>query len=427
MAQFVTAQEAVQHIHSGDRVLLAHSVGEPQHLVKAMMENYEAYENVEICHMLALGSCPYCAPDMEKHFWHNSLFAGPGSRKAVSEGRADFTPNFFFESPRLFYQGDIPVDVALITLSPPDERGWCSYGVTVDYTKAVTECAKVVIAQINTHMPRTFGDSLVHIDDIDFAVAYDEELFHPADPKSGALEQQIGQHCASLIQDGACLQLGIGGIPDAVLSLLTDKNDLGIHSEMLMTGSLKLLEQGNINNRRKQFHKDVSVVTFLYGSEALYQYAHQNPKVEVYPVDYVNHPMNIAKNDNMVSLNSAISVDFMGQVCADSMSAQRHHSGAGGFVDFVRGASLSKGGISIIAMPSTAAGGTVSRISAQFEAGRPVTLSRFESHYIVTEYGIANMRGKSLRQRARSLIEIAHPKFRDGLREDFAAMFHQNP
>lgn len=425
MAKFVTAKEAVKQIKSGDRVVLAHSVGEPQHLVNAMMENRAAYSRVEICHMLALGPCDYCKPGMEKHFWHNSLFSGPGSRKAVSEARADFTPNFFFESPRLFYSGELPIDVAMITISPPDARGYCSYGVTVDYTKAAAECAKLVIAQVNRHMPRTYGDSLVHIDDIDFAVEYDEELFHPAAPKSGEIEQRIGANCASLIQDDACLQLGIGGIPDAVLGFLTNKNDLGIHSEMLMTGSLSLLKNGNINNTKKQFHKGVSVVTFLYGSEELYEYAHQNPKVEVHPVDYVNNPMNIAKNDNAVSINSAVSVDYMGQVCADTISASQHHSGAGGFVDFIRGASFSKNGISIIAMPSTAAGGSASRIVPAFEAGRPVSLSRFESHYIVTEYGIANMRGKSLRQRARSLIAISHPTFHDQLKEAFAHNFKE--
>lgn len=425
MAKFVTAKEAVQQIHSGDRVVLAHSVGEPQHLVNAMMDNYQNYENVEICHMLALGTCKYCAPGMEQHFWHNSLFSGPGSRKAVSEARADFTPNFFFESPRLFYSGEIPIDVAMITVSPPDERGYCSYGVTVDYTKAAAECAKIVIAQVNAHMPRTYGDTLIHLDDIDFAVTYDEELFHPAAPKSGEIEQRIGAHCAGLIRDGACLQLGIGGIPDAVLGFLTDKNDLGIHSEMLMTGSLTLLKNGNINNVKKQLHPGVSVVTFLYGSEELYDYAHRNPKIEVHAVDYVNNPLNIAKNDNMVSINSAVSVDFMGQVCADTIGAKQHHSGAGGFVDFIRGASFSKNGISIIAMPSTAAGGTASRIVPQFEAGRPVTLSRFESHYIVTEYGIANMRGKTIRQRARNLIEISHPAFRDQLKAAFEENFRQ--
>lgn len=423
MAQFVTAQEAVKHIKSGDRVALAHSVGEPQHLVNAMVENYKAYETVEVCHMLALGPCKYCEPGMEKHFWHNSLFSGPGSRMAVSEARADFTPNFFFESPRLFSSGVLPIDVALITVSPPDDRGYCSYGVTVDYTKSIAEKAGLVIAQVNQWMPRTYGDTLIHLDDIDFAVPFDEPLFYLPKTSSSEIEVQIGAHCASLIRDGACLQLGIGAIPNAVLSYLGDKNDLGIHSEMLMDGILPLIDHGNVNNSQKVLHKGVSVVTFLYGSEDLYQYAHNNPKVEVYPVDYVNNPLVIAKNPNMVSINSAISVDFMGQVAADTVSAQRHHSGAGGFVDFIRGASFSEGGISIIAMPSTAAGGKASRIVAEFEAGRPVTLSRFESHYIVTEYGIADMRGRSLRERAHSLIEIAHPEFRDELKEQFEQRF----
>ncbi len=423
MANYVTAKEAVSHIQSGDRVVLAHSVGEPQHLVQAMMDNYAAYRNVEICHMLALGPCPYCAPEMAGHFRHNSLFAGPGSRKAVTEARAEFTPNFFFESPRLFRSGALPVDVAMITVSPPDEKGFCTYGVTVDYTKAATESAKIVIAQVNKWMPRTFGDSLIHMDDIDFAVCYDEPLFYLPPTESSEVEVQIGAHCASLIRDGACLQLGIGAIPNAVLAYLNEKNDLGIHSEMLMDGILPLIEKGNVNNSRKLLHKDVSVVTFLYGSESLYQYANNNPGIEVYPVDYVNNPMVIAKNPDVVSINSAISVDFMGQVCADTVSASRHHSGAGGFVDFIRGASFSEGGISIIAMPSTAAGGTASRITPELEAGRPVTLSRFESHYIVTEYGIADMRGRSLSERARSLIEIAHPSFRDSLKEAYEKKF----
>jgi 4-hydroxybutyrate CoA-transferase len=425
MAKYVTAQEAVTHIKSGDRVVLAHSVGEPQHLVNAMVDNYQAYQNVEVCHMLALGPCKYCAPCMEGHFIHNSLFAGPGSRKAVSEARADFTPNFFFESPKLFYKGDIPIDVAMITVSPPDEHGYCSYGITVDYTKAAAESATIVIAQVNQWMPRTYGDTLIHIDDIDFAVEYDEPLFYLPKVKSSNIEEKIGAYCASLIGDGACLQLGIGAIPNAVLGYLGEKNDLGVHSEMLMDGILPLIEKGNVNNSRKKIHKGVSVVTFLYGSENLYQYANNNPRIKVYPVDYVNNPIIIAKNPNVVSINSAISVDFMGQVSADTVSSERHHSGAGGFVDFIRGASFSDGGISIIAMPSTAAGGSASRIVSEFEAGRPVTLSRFESHYIVTEYGIANMRGHTLRDRARNLIQISHPDFRDQLKEAFEKKFRQ--
>ena len=249
MAKFVTAQEAVQYIHSGDRVALAHSVGEPQALVNAMLDNYQAYQQVEICHMLALGPCKYTRPEMAGHFWHNSLFAGPGSRDAVNEGRADYTPNLFGESPRLFYEGFLPIDVALITLSPPDERGYCSYGVTVDYTKCITECAKLVIAQINRYMPRTYGDTLVHIDDVDLAVECDEPLFHRPILPVGEIEERIGQHCASLIEDGAAIQLGIGTIPDAILHFLGEKNDLGVHSEMLCDGALGLLKAGNIGNQ----------------------------------------------------------------------------------------------------------------------------------------------------------------------------------
>lgn len=425
MAKFVTAQEAVQAIHSGDRVVLAHSVGEPQALVNAMLDNYQAYQNVEVLHMLALGPCKYTQPQYAGHFWHNSLFAGPGSRAAVNEGRADYTPNLFGESPRLFYEGILPIDVALITLSPPDERGYCSYGVTVDYTKCITETAKLVIAQINDCMPRTYGDTLVHIDDIDLAVRCDEPLFRRPILPSGEVERKIGAHCASLIDDGSTIQLGIGSIPDAILSFLDEKNDLGVHSEMLCDGALRLLKQGNINNSRKNINKGVSVVTYLYGQDELYEYARLNPKLQIFPVDYVNDPRIIGQNDNVVSVNSALSVDLIGQVAADSISAGTIFSGAGGFVDFVRGASFSKGGKSIIAMPSTAMKGKASRIVEQFDAGRPITLSRFETHYVVTEYGIANLRGRTLRQRARDLIAIAHPDFRDGLKEAYERKFRE--
>lgn len=425
MAKFVTAQEAARHIHSGDRVALAHSVGEPQALVNAMLDNYQNYENVEICHMLALGPCKYTQPQYAGHFWHNSLFAGPGSRAAVNDARADYTPNLFGESPRLFADGIIPIDVALITLSPPDERGYCSYGVTVDYTKCITEHSKLVIAQINKYMPRTYGDTLVHIDDIHLAVECDEPLFKRPIIPIGDTEQKIAAHCASLIDDGACIQLGIGSIPDAILNFLGEKNDLGVHSEMLCDGALGLLRAGNINNSRKQINRGVSVVTYLYGRDELYDYARLNPKIEIHPVNYVNSPIVIGQNDNVVSVNSALSVDLIGQVAADSISAEKIFSGAGGFVDFVRGASFSKGGKSIIAMPSTAMGGKMSRIVDQFDAGRPVTLSRFETHYIVTEYGIANLRGRTLRERARSLIEITHPDFRDGLKEVYERRFKE--
>ena len=424
MAQFVTAQEAVKHIKSGDRVVLAHSIGEPQTLVRALVENYKDYENVEISHLLALGPCEYTKPEMKGHLWHNSLFAGPGCRPALAENRADFTPAFFGEAPH-FYEKYLPVDVAMVTVSPPDKHGYCTFGVAVDYSKPCAEMAKIVIAQVNKNMPRTFGDTMIHIDDIDFAVEADDELYGAKPIALTEVEDKIGANCASLIKDGSCIQLGIGGIPNAVLNYLHEINDMGVHSEMLSDGILQLIRAGNINNTRKQIHKGKSVVTFLNGSKDLYEYVDDNPSVEFYPVSYTNNPYVIAQNDNFVSVNSALSVDLMGQIVADNISSVRQLSGAGGFVDFVRGSTASKNGISVVAIPSTAAGGKASRIVSEFEQGRPVTLTRFESFYVVTEYGIALLRGKSLRQRARALIEISHPDFRDEMKEFYERRFSE--
>jgi 4-hydroxybutyrate CoA-transferase len=425
MAQFVTAKEAVTHIKSGDRVMLAHSVGEPPTLVRAMVENYQAYENVEVMHMLALGPCEYCKPEYAGHFRHKSLFAGPAARNAIDEARADYVPNFFSEAPRLLKEGYLPVDVALITVSPPDKHGYCTYGVSTDYTKPLAESAKLVIAQVNKNMPRTFGDTLIHINDIDFAVEADDPLYGMAPVAIKELEQKIGDYCASLVPDGGCLQLGIGGIPNAVLAALDDKNDLGIHSEMFSDGALKLIKNGNINNLKKKIHVGKSAVTFLNGTKELYDYADDNPSVEFYTVDYINNPTVIGQNDKVVSINGGLSVDLQGQLIAHNLNKDHIISGAGGFVDFVRGSSFSKGGIAICAMPSTGARGKISRIEMEFDVGRPITLSYFESHYIVTEYGIANMRGADLRQRARQLIGIAHPDFRDELKEYYEKKFRE--
>ncbi len=422
MAKFVTAQEAVKQIKDGDRVVLAHSIGEPQTLVRAMVENYESYKDVEVSHLLALGPCDYTKPEMKGHLWHNSLFAGPGCRKALAERRADFTPAFFGEAPH-FYEKYLPVDVAMVTVSPPDKHGYCTFGVAVDYSKPAAEYAKIVIAQINKNMPRTFGDSVIHIDDIDFAVEADDELYGALPIALTETEDKIGKNCASLLKDGVCLQLGIGGIPNAVLNYINEFNDMGVHSEMLSDGILDLIIKGNINNSRKQIHKGRSVVTFLNGSKKLYDYVDDNPSVEFYPVSYTNNPYIIAQNDNMASINSALNVDLMGQIVADNIDQVRQMSGAGGFVDFVRGATASKNGISVVAMPSTAAGGKVSRVVSEYEKGRPITLTRFESFYVVTEYGVAMLRGRSLRQRARALIEIAHPDFRDEMKSFYEERF----
>lgn len=425
MAQFVTAQEAVKHIPNGSRVVLAHSTGEPKTLVQAMVDNYEQYKDVEVCHMLGLGPYAYTNPEMKGHLWHNSLFIGPGGRKAFTENRLDFTPGYFCDSIKFFREGYLPVDVVMMTVSPPDKHGYVTCGITCDFTMPALQCAKMVIVQVNKNMPRTFGQTAIHLDDIDFAVEADDALYGSVPGELSDIDRRIGEHCASLIQDGACLQLGIGGIPNAVLTYLTEKNDMGVHSEMLSDGILHLIKSGNINNRRKQIHVGKSAVTFLNGSQELYDYVDDNPSVEFYPVDYINNPYVIGQNDNMVSVNSCLSVDLMGQIVADNLSATRQFSGAGGFVDFVRGATNSKGGISIVAMPSTAAGGKASRIEMMFEAGRPITLSRFESFYVVTEFGVALLRGKSLRQRARALIEIAHPDFRDEMREFYEKRFNE--
>lgn len=411
------ASEAVQVIESGQRVVISHACGEPQALVEAMVARRPELQDVEIVHMVAMGKAAYCLPEMAGHFRHNSLFVGGTTRKAVNEGRADYTPVFFSQIPSLFRDGYLPVDVALVQVSPPDQNGYCSLGVSVDYTLQALRSARLVIAQVNRNMPRTLGDSFVHVSELDIVVPWDEPLIELPKPKIGEVEENIGRNVAQLVSDGATLQLGIGAIPDAVLRFLTDKNDLGIHSEMFSDGVVDLYEAGVINNKRKTFHPGKMVVTFLMGTRALYDFVHDNPIVEMHSVDYTNNPFIIGQNEQLISINSALQVDLCGQVCADTIG-YRQYSSVGGQVDFVRGARLSKGGKSIIALPSTASGGKLSRISVHLEEGAGVTTSRFDVDYIVTEYGIASLRGKTIRQRANALIEIAHPQFRKELRAE---------
>lgn len=410
------AQEAVKHIKSGDRVVFGHACGEPQILIQAMMDNADSYRDVEIVHMVAMGKGQYAKQEMQKNFRHNGLFLGTTTREAVVEDRADYTPCFFFEVPRLFKQNILPVDVALIQVSKPDNNGNCTLGVSCDYTKAAVENAKLVIAQVNELMPTVFGDCVVNIDDIDFVVEKSEPLIELPRPRIGDIEKQIGKYCASLVEDGSTLQLGIGGIPDGVLTFLKDKNDLGIHSEMFSDGVLDLVNSGNITNKKKTLHKDKFIATFLMGSQKLYDFVDNNPAVELHPVDYVNNPCIIMQNYNMVSINSAIQVDLMGQVVAETIGSKQF-SGTGGQVDFIRGTSFAPNGKSIIALPSTAAKGKISRIVPMIDEGSAVTTSRNDVHYIITEYGIADLRGKTLRERTRSLINISHPDFRDELME----------
>jgi 4-hydroxybutyrate CoA-transferase len=415
--RLTTAPEAVKAIKSGDRVVLAHACGEPPCLVEAMVDRADELENVEIVHMVSMGKGRYCQPEYAKSFRHNSLFVGGSTRKAVNDGRGDYTPCFFSEIPRLFKDEILPVDAALITVSPPDKLGFVCMGISVDYTKQAALSAKTVLASVNSNMPRVGGDSCLHVQDIDYFVPTDESLIELAPPKLGEIEKAIGGHVASIIKDGDCLQLGIGALPDAVLSFLTEKNDLSIHSEMISDGVMNLVNSGVITCRKKTFRPGKIVITFAMGTNTFYQWLNDNTMIESYPVTFVNDPFNIAQNDNMVSINSALAVDVQGQVAATALGTLQY-SGVGGQVDFVRGASRSKGGRSIIAMPSTAAKGTQSRIVACFQPGQSVTTSRYDVDYVATEFGIVHLRGKTLRQRCESLIEIAHPDFRDELRSE---------
>jgi 4-hydroxybutyrate CoA-transferase len=410
-------EKAVQSVKSGDRVVFAHAAGSPESLVRALVERGPSVRNVEIVHMVALNDSPYCKPEYRENFRFNGLYLSGGTRAAVAEGRADYTPTFFTRIPFLFRDGALPVDVALITVSPPDAQGKVSLGVSVDYTLQAALSAKLTIAEINPNMPYIGGGALLDVKEVDLFVPSEEPLLELSPPVVGTVEAAIGRHIAGLIPDGACLQLGIGAIPDAVLHSLGDKKDLGIHSEMVSDGVMALVEKGVINCKRKTLHPGKIVITFAMGSRAFYQWIDHNPLIEGYPVDYVNDPRVIGQNDNLISINSALSVDLLGQVAADSMGP-RQFSGVGGQVDFVRGAAFSKGGRSIIAMPATASKGKISRICGSFDRGQPVTTSRNDVDTIVTEHGVAELKGKTNLARARALIAVAAPEFREGLAKE---------
>jgi 4-hydroxybutyrate CoA-transferase len=414
--KIASAEQALQSVKSGDRVVTGHACGEPPTLVEALIARAPELCNVEIVHMVAMGPAKYAQPGMESSFRHNALFVGGSTRKAVEEKRADYTPCFFSEIPRLFRGKILPVDVALIQVTPPDENGFCSYGLSVDYTMAAAECATTVIAQMNRNLPRT-GGAKIHLDAINFIVEQDEPLIELKPPVISDIEKMIGENVAGLIPDGATLQLGIGAIPDAVLLFLTDKKDLGIHSEMFSDGVVVLAEAGVITNKKKTINPGKFMAAFLMGTRKLYDFIDNNPNVELHPVDYINDPYVVGMHENMMSINSALQVDLMGQVNAE-MIGSRQFSGIGGQVDFVRGVSRAKNGKSIIALPSTASGGKISRIACELDRGAAVSTSRNDVHHIVTEYGVANLRGKSLRERAKALIAVAHPDFRAALTEE---------
>ncbi len=411
-----TPDEALRAVQSGMRVYIQPGCAEPETLVEALLRRGPEVSDVEIVHMMTMGAAPYVAPEMAGHFRHNAVFIGGNVRQAINEGRADYTPVYLSEIEELFESGTMPIDVALVALSPPDAHGFCSFGVGVDTTLTAAKCARYVIAQVNDQMPRTYGDSFIHVSKIDAIVESSRPLCAMKKPEITDMHIAIARNVAGLIEDGSVLQTGIGGIPDAVLPFLMDRKDLGVHSELVSDGAMPLIDAGVINGARKNFKPRKIILGFVLGSKQMFEYVNDNPIFEFHPTAYTNDPLLIARNDNMVAINSALQIDLTGQVCSDSIGTY-FYSGIGGQVDFLRGASRSKGGKPIIALSSTAKNGTISRITPMLDPGAGVVTSRGLIRYVVTEYGVAYLHGKSIRERAKALIEIAHPKFRESLYE----------
>jgi len=410
------ADDALRVLRSGMRVYIQPGNAEPETLVEALLRRGPFVHDVEVVHMMTLGSAGYVAPEMAGHFRHNAMFMGSNVRDAINDGRADYTPIYLSEIEELFETGAMPIDVALIQVSPPDSHGFCSFGVSIDTTLTAAKYAHFVIAQVNDEMPRTYGDSFIHISQIGAIVESSRPLRELPRAKITDLHVAIGRNVAGLIDDGAVIQTGIGGIPDAVLRFLMDRKDLGIHSELVSDGAIPLIESGVITGERKNFKPRKIILGFVLGTKKLFDFVDNNPEFEFHPTAYVNDPLLIARNDNMVAINAALQIDLTGQVCSDSIGRQ-FYSGIGGQVDFIKGASHSKGGKPIIALPSTAKDGTVSRIVPTLDPGAGVVTSRGLIRYVVTEYGVAYLHGKTIRDRAKALIEIAHPRFRDELYE----------
>jgi acetyl-CoA hydrolase len=417
----VSAEEAVRNIKSGQRVFLTGNCSTPQTVLAALVDYAPDLEDVEICQALTVGPADYVSPEMEGHLRVNTMFISANVRKAVQEGRADFTPVLLSEFPLLFKNKYLPIDVALVHVSPPDEHGFCSFGIETGLTKSPAESAKVIIAEVNQKMPRTLGDSFIHISRLNYIVPVDYPLVESPMGGEGSdkINEKIAGYIAELIPDGATMQLGIGAIPDAVLKFLYDKKDLGIHTEMFSDGVIDLVESGVINSSRKTLHPGKIIAGFLIGTRRLYEWSDDNPLIEMHPTEYVNDPFVIAQNDRMVAVNSAIEVDLTGQICADSIGPKLY-SGVGGQLDFMYGASRSKGGVPIIAMSSTATlgdGSIVSKIVSMLKLESNVVTSRNHVRYVVTEFGIADLYAKTLHERAKALIYIAHPDFRTELKK----------
>jgi 4-hydroxybutyrate CoA-transferase len=415
-SRVTSAEEAVKTIRSGDRVWIHAGCNNPEELIIAMVARAGELENVEVSHLLTFGRADYADPQYQGSFRHRALFTGTNVRTAVNEGRADFVPVHLSQVPGLIMEGSLPVDVALIHISPPDEHGFCSYGVGVECTKAAAERAGTVIALVNRQMPRSLGDAFIHVSRLTQVVEVDRPVLElPQVTRIGEVARAIGGNIAGLIDDGATLQMGIGEIPDAVLLFLKEKKHLGIHTEMFSDGVVELFESGVITGEAKTLHRGKIAASFVLGSRKTFDFLDNNPFVEFHPSDYINDPFVVAQNDKMIAINSALSVDITGQVCADSLG-RSIYSGFGGQVDFIRGAARSKGGKPIIALPSTAKKGRISRIVDTLAEGSGVVTSRADVHYVVTEYGVASLFGKSLRERAEELLAVAHPDFRGELR-----------
>ncbi|UJR81434.1 acetyl-CoA hydrolase/transferase family protein [Sandaracinus amylolyticus] len=408
-------EEAVAPIESGQRVYLHEAAMAPVSLLTAMTERARALRDVEVVHLHTNAPAPYVAPDMAGHVRHNALFVGANVREAVQSGRADFTPVFLSEVPSLFRDGTLPLDVAMVQVSPPNRHGFCRLGVSVACARAAVDHARIVIAEINDRVPRTDGNSAVHVDRIALAVHVDRPLPEHHDEPPGAVERAIGALVSAQIPDGATLQMGIGSIPDAVLDALHSRSDLGIHTEMFSDGVLRLVKSGAVTGACKTRFKNRVVTSFAMGSRELYEHCDHNASIEFHPSDVVNDAVEIASQHAMMAINSAIAIDLTGQVCADSIG-DRIWSGIGGQMDFVRGAVQSPGGKAFIALPSTAKNGTLSRIVPRLSPGSGVVTTRGHVQWVVTEHGAVNLRGRSLRERAEMLISIAHPDFRAELR-----------
>jgi acyl-CoA hydrolase len=420
--RIVPAAEAVAGIQSGQQLFLQGGAATPSVLLDALVARASSLSDVRIVHLHCEGPGPHLAPEMNGHLRHRALFIGPNARAAVNEGRADYVPVFLSDIPTLFQRGHIPLDVALINVTPPDAHGFCSLGTSVDVVLAAIRSARVVIAQLNRALPRTLGDGFVHVSDIDLAVECAAPPYVVQPPHIGEVERKIGAHVAELVADGATLQLGIGAIPAAVAAALDGKRDLGVHTEMFSDGVVELVERGVITGARKEINRGKLVAAFVMGSPRLYRFIDDNPMVELRPADYTNDPGLIRRFRRMVAINSAIEVDVTGQVCADSIG-ERLYSGVGGQMDFLRGAALAEEGRAIIALPSTAEGGRTSRIAARLKPGAGVVTTRAHVQTVVTEFGVAELHGRSIAERARALIAVAHPDFRDEL-SSFARRMH---